>query len=292
MSTTRSPALGPPPDPVTTTADTARSAAPGVATTGPTSRKTRSGRSPWRFLRRWVSPVVVVALWQLASSTGVLDERTLASPATILQTAWQLAADGVLGSATLTSLQRAALGFAIGATIGVTLAVVAGLWRIGEDAIDPLMQMLRTLPHFGLIPLFILWMGVNETPKLALIAMGVCFPLYLNTVAGIRGIDTRMLEAARSMNLSWGQRLRHVVVPGALPQALVGLRQSLGVAWLSLIVAETIAADNGLGHMINLAREFQQTDTIVVGLAVYSLLGLATDAIVRYLEGRALAWRG
>lgn len=119
----------------------------------------------------------------------------------------------------------------------------------------------------------------------------MAFPLYLNTFAGIRSIDRRMTEAAVTMGLTRRQRLRHVVIPGALPQALVGLRQSLGVAWLTLIVAETISADSGLGYMINNAREFLQTDTIVVGLAVYSILGLATDALVRLIERKALVWR-
>ena len=149
------------------------------------------------------------------------------------------------------------------------------------------MQMLRTLPHFGLIPLFITWFGIGETPKLALIAMGVAFPLYLNTFGGIRNIDTKITEAAAAMGLTWSQRIRHVVIPGALPQMLVGLRQSLGIAWLSLIVAETISASSGLGYMINLAKEFQQTDVIVVGLAVYSLLGLATDSLVRIAERKS-----
>ena len=155
------------------------------------------------------------------------------------------------------------------------------------------MQMLRTLPHFGLIPLFIIWMGIGEAPKLALIAMGVAFPLYLNTLRRASAASTaRPLEAREAMGLTWSQRIRHVIVPGALPQTLVGLRQSLGIAWLSLIVAETISAHSGLGYMINHARDFLQTDVIVVGLAVYSLLGLATDAVVRFLEGRALTWRG
>jgi sulfonate transport system permease protein len=235
--------------------------------------------------------VVIIATWQALSSAGLLDERTIASPAQIAARAVELVQDGTLGAATLVSLQRVGLGFVIGAVVGLSLAVLAGLSRVGEDAVDPPMQMLRTLPHFGLIPLFIIWMGIGEAPKLALIAMGVAFPLYLNTLAGIRGIDRRTVEAARSMNLTWSQRIRHVVVPGALPQTLVGLRQSLGIAWLSLIVAETISAHAGLGYMINHARDFLQTDVIVVGLAVYSLLGLATDGIVRYLEGRALAWR-
>lgn len=238
-----------------------------------------------------MSPVALLLIWQLASSTGVLEERKLAAPSQIASTALELVQDGVLGTATLVSLQRVAVGFAIGATIGLTLAILAGLSRIGEDAIDPPMQMLRTLPHFGLVALFIIWFGVGETPKIALIAMGATFPLYLNTFGGIRGIERKTLEAAKSMHLTWVQRVRHVVIPGALPQTLVGLRQSLGIAWLSLIVAETIASDAGLGHMINEAREFQQTDIIVVGLLVYSFLGLATDSLVRYLERKALAWR-
>jgi sulfonate transport system permease protein len=257
---------------------------------GPPAGK-RRGRSRLAFLRRWVSPVLIIALWQVLSSIGVLSARTIASPSQIAHTAAGLVRDGTLGTATLVSVQRVVVGFAIGATIGVLLAVVAGLSRIGEDAVDPPMQMLRMLPHFGLIPLFILWMGIGEQPKFALIALGATFPLYLNTLAGIQNIDRKTTEAAQAMGLSWSQRVRHVVLPGALPQTLVGLRQSLGIAWLSLIVAETISANSGLGYMINNAREFGQTDVIVVGLVVYSLLGLATDAAVRYLERRALAWR-
>jgi sulfonate transport system permease protein len=251
----------------------------------------RSAASRLGWLRRWVSPVVIIATWQVLSSAGVIPEDKIASPAQIGTTAWQLAKDGTLGDATLVSVQRVLAGFALGATIGLVLAVVAGLSRIGEDAVDPPMQMLRTLPHFGLIPLFIVWLGIGEAPKIALIAMGVAFPLYLNTFAGIRSIDRKTNEAALTMGLTRRQRLRHVVVPGALPQALVGLRQSLGVAWLTLIVAETISADSGLGYMINHAREFLQTDVIVVGLAVYSILGLATDSLVRLIERKALVWR-
>ncbi|HEU4810970.1 MAG TPA: ABC transporter permease [Nocardioides sp.] len=256
------------------------------------TRKVRRQRgSRLGFLRRWVSPVAILAVWQLLSSTGLLTEDTIASPAQIGVAAGELVAAGTLQSAILVSVQRVGLGFLIGATIGLVTAVVAGLSRLGEDALDPPMQMLRTLPHFGLIPLFITWFGIGETPKLALIAMGVAFPLYLNTFGGIRNIDTKTTEAAAAMGLTWSQRIRHVVIPGALPQMLVGLRQSLGIAWLSLIVAETISASSGLGYMINLAKEFQQTDVIVVGLAVYSLLGLATDSLVRIVERRALAWR-
>ena len=262
------------------------------ASTIRTGRRSRRRGSRLSFLRRWVSPIALIALWQALSSAGAISERTIASPQQIGATAVGLVRDGTLGAATLVSIQRVGIGFAIGAAFGLVLAVVAGLSRVGEDALDPPMQMLRTLPHFGLIPLFIIWMGIGEAPKLALIAMGVAFPLYLNTLAGIQSIDRKTSEAANAMGLGWSQRIRHVVIPGALPQALVGLRQSLGIAWLSLIVAETISAHSGLGYMINHARDFLQTDVIVVGLAVYSLLGLATDAVVRCIEGRALTWRG
>lgn len=255
------------------------------------ARRRRTSPPRLSFLRRWVSPIVIVAVWQVLSSTGLLTEDTIASPAQIATAAADLIAEGTLQSAILASLQRVGIGFLIGASIGLVVAVAAGLSRLGEDALDPPMQMLRTLPHFGLIPLFITWFGIGESPKLALIAMGVAFPLYLNTFGGIRNIDQKTTEAATAMGLTWSQRIRHVVIPGALPQTLIGLRQSLGIAWLSLIVAETISADSGLGYMINLAKEFQQTDVIVVGLAVYSLLGLATDSLVRFVERKALTWR-
>ncbi len=257
--------------------------------TAPSSRRPWTSRLAW--LRRWPSPILLVLLWQAGSSLGIIPEQKIASPLQILATGKTLVLDGTLGSETLVSVQRVALGFVIGAVIGLALAVVSGLSRWGEDAVDPPMQMLRTLPHFGLIPLLIVWMGIGEMPKIALIALGVTFPLYLNTYAGIRSIDRKFLEAATTLHLNRRQRLRHVVIPGAVPQALVGLRQSLGVAWLSLIVAETVSASSGLGYMINHAREFLQTDVIVVGLVVYSILGLLTDSIVRFLERRALVWR-
>ncbi|MGW4244468.1 ABC transporter permease [Nocardia sp. NPDC004722] len=242
-------------------------------------------------LARFVAPIALVVIWQLASATGVLPERLLTSPVTVVQTAIDLIKDGTLTKALSVSLQRAAIGFAIGAVVGIGLALVAGLSRVGEYLVDPILQMLRTLPFYGLIPLFILWFGIGELPKIVLVAFGVAVPLYLNTFAGIRSVDGKLAELAQVQRLNRFQLIRHIVLPGALPQALVGLRQSLGVAWLALIVAEQVNADAGLGFMINDAREFLRTDVIVVGLLVYSVLGLLTDALVRSIERRALSWR-
>ncbi|MEU0480482.1 ABC transporter permease [Streptosporangium sp. NPDC006013] len=241
--------------------------------------------------QRLASPLVIVVVWQVASAAGLLPGQLLASPVKVLTTAAGLVGEGVLPEAIAVSLRRAAIGFTLGAVAGIGLALVAGLSRIGENVVDPPLQMLRALPLFGLIPLFILWFGIGETPKVALVALGVAFPLYLNTFSGIRGVDGRLAEVARVLRLSRTETVTHIVLPGALAQTLVGLRQSLGVAWLALIVAEQINADAGLGHMINDAREFLRTDVIVVGLIVYAILGLLTDALVRLLERRALSWR-
>ncbi|WP_018658040.1 ABC transporter permease [Actinomadura flavalba] len=252
----------------------------------------RAPRAPRpAVLARWISPLAVLVLWQALSSAGLLPERLLAAPVTIAATGVELFRDGTLTEAIGVSVRRAALGFLLGGAAGIGLALVAGLGRIGENAVDPIMQMLRALPLFGLIPLFILWFGIGETPKVGLVALGVVFPLYLNTFAGIRGVDGRLGEVARVLDLGRGALIRHVVLPGALPQALVGLRQSLGIAWLALIVAEQINASSGLGFMINNAREFLRTDIVVLGLVVYAALGLATDAVVRLLERKALSWR-
>jgi sulfonate transport system permease protein len=242
-------------------------------------------------LRRWLSPVVLVLLWQLASGSGVLPPDKLSSPWTVLQAGWQLIEDGELGSAFAVSLGRVGSGILIGGTAGLLLGIVSGLSRWGEALVDPPVQMLRTLPFLGLIPLFILWFGIGEEPKIALVALGVAFPLYLNTHSGIRGVDDQLVEAARVLGFTRWERLWHVVLPGALPQTLVGLRQSLGLAWLALIVGETVNADAGLGYLITNARDFLRTDVIVVGLVVYAILGLVTDAVVRLIERRALRWR-
>ncbi|GAA1268950.1 ABC transporter permease [Saccharothrix xinjiangensis] len=242
-------------------------------------------------LRRWLSPIGLVVLWQVASSAGVLPEDKLASPLTVFGTAWELVLDGQLVDAFLVSLGRVAIGFAIGAVIGSALGLVSGLSRWGERLLDPPVQMLRTLPHLGLIPLFILWFGIGEEPKLALVAAGVAFPLYLNLHAGIRQTDPALLDAARVLGYTRFERVAHVVLPSAVPQTLVGLRIALGTAWLSLIVGEQVNADAGIGYLINNAREFLRTDIVVVGLLVYALLGLTTDALVRALEKKVLRWR-
>lgn len=251
------------------------------------SRRTRVPR----WLRRTSGPLLLLTLWQLLSSTGVLTADVLASPGRIAQVGGDLIADGSLSSAMGTSLTRVAAGLALGTLVGTGLALVSGLFRIGEDLVDAPVQMLRTVPFVGLIPLFIIWFGIGEAPKVAIITLGVTFPLYLNVYAGIRGVDAQLIEAGESLGLSrWGL-VRHVVLPGALPGALTGLRYSLGIAWLALVFAEQVNADSGIGFLMVQARDFLRTDVIVVCLIVYAFLGLLADFIVRSLERLLLQWR-
>jgi sulfonate transport system permease protein len=242
-------------------------------------------------VRRTAVPVGLVALWQAGSSLGLIPAATLASPAHVASTGWDLVRSGELADHLAVSLRRAAIGLLIGGLAGLFLGTVAGLSRLGEELVDATVQMLRTIPFLALVPLFILWFGIGEASKIAVVAFGTAFPLYLNTYAGIRGVDAKLVESARVVGLGrWGM-VRQVVIPGALPSILVGLRYSLGIAVIALVVAEQINATQGIGAMMSEAREFLRTDVIVVGLVVYSLLGLAADVVVRLLERRLLSWR-
>jgi sulfonate transport system permease protein len=242
-------------------------------------------------LARWISPLAILVIWQAATASGALSADTLAAPSDILSTAWRLITDGQLPDALLVSARRAALGFLVGATAALVLGTFAGLSRTGDALVDPPMQMIRTLPLFGLVPLFIIWFGIGETPKVVLVAVGVVIPLYLNVIAALRAIDRDLYDVADVLRLTRTERVRELLLPGALPGVLVGLRQSLGVAWLALIVAEQVNAGSGLGYLINNARDFNQIDVVVVGLLAYAVLGLLTDAVVRLIESRALTWR-
>ncbi|HXZ07794.1 MAG TPA: ABC transporter permease subunit [Paraburkholderia sp.] len=255
------------------------------------SERRQRRRLPAIRYRRAVSPLAVLLAWQIACWSGWVSTRIIPAPITIAETFWSMTVSGELERNLLVSLGRAASGLAIGVTIGVVAALIAGLSKAGEDAIDPPMQMMRTLPHLALVPLFILWFGIGEAPKIALVALGTAFPIYLNLYAGIRGVDPKVIEAMTTVGLTRTEMIWHIVLPGALPSALVGLRYAIGVAWLSLVVGEQVNASSGIGYLVMNAREFVRTDIIFVGLIVYSLLGLAADMLVRKLEAAALVWR-
>jgi sulfonate transport system permease protein len=265
----------------------------GAALARPSTRRRRFADRSWY---RVVSLLVLVGLWQLASSTGLLPASKLASPASIVHTAYTLIITnsptyGTLQSSLLASFERWAIGFTLGIAIGVLLAVLTGLSRVGEIVADPILQALRSVPLLGLIPLFIVWFGIGQLPKVLFVMLSALFPVYLNTFAGIRGVDSKLGELGRVLGLRRGEMIRHIVLPGALPSALTGLQLSVISSMLALVVGEQINASSGLGFMITQAQQFLNNSVIMVALIVYAILGLLLNGAVRLLERKALAWR-
>jgi sulfonate transport system permease protein len=251
------------------------------------ARRRRSAVRVPRLARRVIGPVAAIGAWQLVCSLGLFTSVEVASPAAVLDAGRQLWAQGVLQANLLISLQRVAEGLVLGVAAGVLLAVVCGLFWVGEDLLDPVIQAARAVPILGLVPLVIIWFGVGETPKVFLIALGCTFPVYLNTYAAIRGVDMKLVEAGQTFRLSrWGL-VRKVILPGFL----VGLRFALVGSWIIDVVAEEINAQSGLGYLINQAQTTNRTDIMFGCLAIYAILGLIADGLVRVLERTLLAWR-
>lgn len=242
-----------------------------------------------RFLP-WIFPVVVIAAWQVSSQFGWLSTRVLPEPWAVLKAFWALAISGEIWTHVAVSSWRALTGFAIGGGLGLLLGLLTGTFRSAETLLDTTFQMIRNIPALALIPLVILWFGIDETAKLFLVALGVFFPIYLNTFHGIRSVDKGLIEMARSYGLKGWALYSQVILPGAVASILVGVRFSLGLMWVLLIVAETISAQSGIGYMTMNAREFLQTDVVLVGILLYALLGKLADVAAKALEGWWLRW--
>ena len=238
----------------------------------------------------WLVPLLLVAVWQAASARGWLSTRVLPAPLDVLQAAWTLAESGELWTHVKVSAARALSGLAIGGGLGLLLGLLTGSLRWAETLLDSTIQMVRNIPALALIPLVILWFGIDESAKLFLIAVSVFFPIYLNTYHGIRNVDPGLVEMGRTYGLTRWQLYRDIILPGALSSILVGLRFSLGLMWVILIVAETISAQSGIGYLTMNAREFLQTDIVLVGILLYALLGKLADVFARALEHWWLRW--
>ena len=245
----------------------------------------------WRAaLAPWLVPALILGLWQLAAQAGWLSSRILPAPSAVAAAAWSLAVSGELWQHVRISALRALWGLLLGGGLGLALGLLNGSSRTAETLLDTTLQMIRNIPVLALIPLVILWVGIEETAKLALLSLGVFFPVYLNTFHGIRSVDPALIEMGRSYGLSGWPLYRDVILPGALPSILVGLRFALGLVWVILIVTETISAQSGIGYMTMNAREFLQTDVVLLGILLYALLGKAADTLARALEHRLLRW--
>ncbi len=238
----------------------------------------------------WIVPALTIALWQLASQAGWLSTRVLPEPWAVLKAFWALTVSGEIWTHVAISTWRALVGFAIGGGLGLLLGLLTGTFRVAETLLDSSLQMIRNIPALALIPLVILWFGIDESAKLFLVALGVFFPIYLNTFHGIRSVDKGLIEMARSYGLSGWRLYAHVILPGSVASILVGVRFSLGLMWVLLIVAETISAQSGIGYLTMNAREFLQTDVVLVGILLYALLGKLADVAAKGLEHWWLRW--
>jgi sulfonate transport system permease protein len=264
---------------------------PAIAARPPRPRRHRLGLGEPLSFGPLLGPGLALLFWSVFSYTGLLDPRILPAPWTTLATAQTLIADGRLQTNLAVSAVRAAEGLVFGVIVGLAVALVSGLSRLGGYVFDSLVQMKRAIPTLALIPLVILWLGIGEPMKVTVIAFSVFVPIYLQTHAALRGAEQKYLELAETLRLSHWRFLTDVVLPGALPGFMLGLRFAVMGAWLALVVVEQLNATSGIGYMIDLARTYAQTDVIVVGLVVYALLGLTSDAAVRFVESRLIVWR-
>jgi len=238
----------------------------------------------------WLVPIGLLLIWQAFASFGWLATRVAPAPLAVILAGWHLTLSGELFANLWASFEGAVIGSLIGGGLGFILGLLTGGFRIFERLLDTTVQMIRNVPHLAMIPLVILWFGIDEEGKLFLVALGVLFPVYLNTFHGIRSVDPALVEMGRSYGLGNWELFRQVILPGGLKSILVGLRFALGFMWLTLIVAETISSTSGIGYMAMNAREFMQTDVVVLSILLYALLGKIADLAARGLERRLLAW--
>lgn len=238
----------------------------------------------------WAAPIALLVMWEIAARVGLIKPSLLPAPSSVFLTARTLVSSGELQSNLLASLHRALIGFAIGGSLGLALGVLTGLSRVADALLDRSIQIIRAVPFLAIVPLVIVWFGVGESGKVFLIALGSMFPMYLNTTLGIRQVDPKLLEMTRVMGLRGYEQIAFAVLPGALPSMLNGMRLAMTTAWLALVVVETVGANAGLGYLAMNAREFLQTDVIVLVILLYALIGIGTDQLARTLERRLLSW--
>ncbi|WP_406634374.1 ABC transporter permease [Amycolatopsis sp. WGS_07] len=267
------------------------SAAPTAGLVVPEAPATRVRRRGLRLALRVVGPLVLLLAWITGSATGVLSPTLLASPGQVLAAVGELWTSGQLGDALEVSLARAGAGLAIGVLVGLSLGVLTGFSRLGEELLDSSVQLLRTVPFLSLVPLFMVWFGIGETARVVLIAVATSFPMYVSTSGGVRNADRGLLEAMRTFGMGRLALVREVVLPGALPSLLSGLRLSMTLSVIALIAAEEINSTAGIGYLMSTAQEYSRTDVLTVCILIYAVIGLLADGAVRLLERLVMPWR-
>jgi sulfonate transport system permease protein len=245
----------------------------------------------------WMLPALVVAALELGARAGWIPTHVLPAPSALLLALWAAFRDGELVRDASVSTGHALTGLVIGGGAGFALGVVNATLPLAAKLTDLSLRMLRGVPHLAMIPLVLLWFDAAEGAILFIISVGVFFPLYLNTVIGVRGVDRGLIEMGRVYGLSSGEIFAQIVLPGALSSILAGLRSSLGIMWMTLIVVESASAYAGVGSLtlhasgtIHAAGS-SPADTLLLRVLVYAFLGKLTDVVIQWLDRRALAWQ-
>ncbi|MEI3614156.1 ABC transporter permease subunit [Pseudogracilibacillus sp. SO30301A] len=238
----------------------------------------------------WIVPALIIVAWQLFSMYEIVSSQLVPSPWTVLSSAYQLVVSGELFYHMQGSLARAFVGLLIGGGIGFIMGISNGLSNISFQLSDTTLQMIRNVPNLALVPLVIIWFGIDEGAKIFLVSISVMFPVYINTLHGIRNIDPGFIEMGRMYDLKGWHLFKEILLPGALPSIFVGLRYALGSMWLTLIIAETIATSRGIGYLAMTAQQFMQSDIIIITIILYALLGKLADLLARWGEKKALRW--
>ncbi len=245
---------------------------------------------PGRFTG-WIVPLAFLLLVEAGARLELIPARLLPPPSELAHTLWSLAQRGELLPHIAASLARVASGFVIGSALAVALGLLVGISRRAEALLEPSFQALRAIPSLAWIPLLLLWLGIDETPKVVLIAIGAFFPVYLNLVAGIRDIDHKLIEVGTTSGLNTQALIGHILLPASLPYLFAGLRGGLSLAWMFLVAAELIAATKGVGYLLSDGRESSRPDLVLAAILILASLGKLSDGLLRQLETRSLTWR-
>lgn len=239
----------------------------------------------------WILPVILLIAWQASLSFGLFEDYQLAPPQMVVKTGVHLVRDGELQTHVAATGGRVLAGFAIGSVVALLLGTAVGLSSRLDKAVDPTFQALRAVPTLAWAPLLLLWLGIDEAPKITLVAIGAFFPVYVNLLSGIRGVDRKLVEVGYMYNFSTSAIARRIILPASLPSVLTGLRLSLSQAWLFVVIAELIAATRGLGFLLTDSQMLSRVDLMLVAMLTLAILGKVTDSVLRIIEQRLLTWR-
>jgi sulfonate transport system permease protein len=260
-----------------------------VAITGTRAAGSRRRRLP--SIVPWILPLVLLGVWQAALTFGLIKPYQLTPPLDVLQSAGDQWRRGILQQDIIATVTRVLVGFTSGAVIAVVLGTVTGLSQRAFDATESTLQALRSVPTLAWAPLLLLWLGVDDAPKMVLVAIGAFFPIYVNLVSGIHGVDRKLVEVARIYNLGNAETARRVILPASLPSLFTGLRLGFSQAWLFVVVAEIFGSSSGLGFRLTDSLQLTRVDLMIVAVLVLAVLGKLTDTIIVRIERRVLRWR-